>query len=111
MGFFDKLKNGLGKTKNSINEKFNNVFSSFRKVDEDMLEELEEALITSDIGMETSIQMIDKLRNKIKREKIEDEEAVRKALKEIMKETLEVAEPKLNLNTKPSIITGWHVSK
>ena len=104
MGFFDKLKNGLGKTKNSINEKFNNVFSSFRKVDEDMLEELEEALITSDIGMETSIQMIDKLRNKIKREKIEDEEAVRKALKEIMKETLEVAEPKLNLNTKPSII-------
>ena len=104
MGFFDKLKNGLGKTKNSINEKFNNVFSSFRKVDEEMLEELEEALITSDIGMETSIQMIDKLRNKIKREKIEDEEAVRKALKEIMKETLDIAEPKLNLNTKPSII-------
>ena len=59
MGFFDKLKNGLGKTKNSINEKINNVFSSFRKVDEEMLEELEEVLITSDIGMETSIQMIE----------------------------------------------------
>ena len=104
MGFFDKLKSGLGKTKNSINEKINNVFSVFRKVDEEMLEELEEVLITSDIGMETSVEMIDKLREKIKKEKIEDEEAVRRALKEIMKETLEVAEPKLNLNTKPSII-------
>ena len=46
MGFFDKLKSGLGKTRDSINDKFNNVFSSFRKVDEEMLEELEEALIT-----------------------------------------------------------------
>lgn len=104
MGFFDKLKNGLGKTRDSINDKFNNVFSSFRKVDEEMLEELEEALITSDIGMETSVEMIDKLRTKIKREKIEDEQDVRKALKEIMKETLEVAESTLKLNTKPSII-------
>ncbi|MFG6318271.1 MAG: signal recognition particle-docking protein FtsY [Clostridia bacterium] len=104
MGFFDKLKSGLGKTRDSINDKFNNVFSSFRKVDEEMLEELEEALITSDIGMETSVEMIDKLRNKIKKEKIEDEQDVRKALKEIMKETLDVAEPILNLNTKPSII-------
>ena len=104
MGFFDKLKSGLGKTRDSINDKFNNVFSSFRKVDEEMLEELEEALITSDIGMETSVEMIDKLRNKIKKKKIEDEQDVRKALKEIMKETLDVAEPTLNLNTKPSII-------
>ena len=72
MGFFDKLKSGLGKTRDSINDKFNNVFSSFRKVDEEMLEELEEALITSDIGMETSVEMIDKLRNKIKKEKIEE---------------------------------------
>lgn len=104
MGFFDKLKNGLGKTKSSINEKLTDVFSSFRKVDEDMLEELEEVLITSDIGMETSLEIIDKLRIKIKREKIESEEDVRKALKEIMKEILDVEEPKLNINTKPSII-------
>lgn len=104
MGFFDKLKNGLGKTKDSINEKINNVFSVFRKVDEEMLEELEEVLITSDIGMETSIQMIDKLRDKIRKEKIEDETSVKNALKQIMKETLDVAEPKLNLSTKPSII-------
>ena len=104
MGFFDKLKNGLGKTKNSINEKINNVFSVFRKVDEEMLEELEEVLITSDIGMETSIEIISKLRDRIKKEKIEDEEGVRKALKEIMVETLNVGNSELKLDTKPSII-------
>lgn len=104
MGFFDKLKQGLGKTKSSIDEKINNVFSAFRKVDEELLEELEEVLVMSDIGMETSVKIIDELRTKIKKEKIEDEEAVKKALKEIMKEILDVAEPKLNLETKPSII-------
>ena len=104
MGFFDKLKQGLGKTKNSIDEKINNVFSVFRKVDEELLEELEEVLIMSDIGVETSVKIIDELRTKIKREKIEDEQDVKKAIKEIMKEILDVAEPKLNLETKPSII-------
>lgn len=104
MGFFDKLKQGLGKTKNSIDEKINNVFSVFRKVDEELLEELEEVLVMSDIGMETSVKIIDELRTKIKKEKIEDEEAVKKALKEIMAEILNIAEPKLNLETKPSVI-------
>lgn len=104
MGFFDKLKEGLGKTKKTFDEKINNVFSSFKKVDEELLEELEEVLVTSDIGMETSIEIIDKLRTKIKKEKIEDEQDVKKALKEIMKEILDVAEPKLNLDTKPSVI-------
>jgi fused signal recognition particle receptor len=68
MGFFDKLKQGLGKTKSSIDEKINNVFSVFRKVDEDLLEELEEVLVMSDIGMETSVKIIDSLRQKIKKE-------------------------------------------
>lgn len=104
MGFFDKLKQGLGKTKSSIDEKINNVFSVFRKVDEELLEELEEVLVMSDIGMETSVKIIDELRNKIKREKIEDEEAVKISLKEIMKNILDVANPELNLDTKPSII-------
>ena len=104
MGFFDKLKQGLGKTKNSIDQKINNVFSVFRKVDEELLEELEEVLVMSDIGMETSVKIIDELRTKIKKEKIEDEEAVKKALKEIMRDILNIAEPKLNLETKPSVI-------
>jgi len=104
MGFFEKLRSGLGKTKDSINEKINNVFSAFRKVDEELLEELEEVLIMSDIGMETSVKIIGELRDRIKKEKIEDEEAVKVALKEIMQEILDVEEPKLNLETKPSVI-------
>ena len=104
MGFFDKLKQGLGKTKSSFGEKINNVFSTFRKVDEELLEELEEVLIMSDVGMETSIEIINRLRERIKKNKIEDEENVKIALKEIMKEILEVEEPKLNLETKPSVI-------
>ena len=58
MGFFDKLKNGLNKTKTSFDEKINNVFKNFRKVDEEFLDELEEVLIMSDIGMDTSIKKI-----------------------------------------------------
>lgn len=104
MGFFEKLKNGLGKTKNSINEKINNVLSNFRKVDEELLEELEEVLIMSDIGATTSSEIIDNLRTKIKREKIEDEEDVKKALKEIMKELLDVGDTNLDLKNKPAVI-------
>ena len=88
MGFFEKLKNGLGKTKDSFNEKINNVFSNFRKVDEELLEELEEILIMSDVGMETSLSIIDNLRTRIKKEKIEDENAVKTALQEEMKKIL-----------------------
>ena len=56
MGFFDKLKEGLGKTRDSFNDKINDVFSGFRKVDEELLEELEEVLIMSDIGVNTSLR-------------------------------------------------------
>ena len=104
MGFFDKLKNGLNKTKKSFDEKINSVFSSFRKVDEDFLEELEEILIMSDIGMDTSIKIINHLRERIKKEKIEDEEDVKKALREEMQKILEVTDISLHLNTKPSVI-------
>lgn len=104
MGFFDKLKQGLSKTKTSFNEKINNVFSNFRKVDEEFLEELEEALILSDIGIETSEKIIGNLRERIKKQKIEDEEEVKNVLREIMKEILDVTEPKLNLDTNPSVI-------
>ena len=104
MGFFEKLKQGLSKTKTSFDEKINSVFSSFRKVDEEFLEELEEALILSDIGIETSEKIISNLRDKVKRQKIEDEEEVKNTLREIMREILDIAEPKLNLDTKPSVI-------
>lgn len=103
MGFFDKLKQGLGKTKSSFDEKINNAFSVFRKVDEELLEELEEILITSDIGMDTSISIISKLREKIKKENIKDAEDVKQALREEMAEILNI-DNSLKLDTKPSII-------
>ncbi len=104
MGFFDKLKQGLGKTKENMEEKMNNIFSSFRKVDEEMLEELEEALIMSDIGMDTSLNIISKLRDRIKKENIQDKEQVKQALRDIMKKILEIEDSGLKLETKPSII-------
>ena len=104
MSFFDKLKAGLGKTKSNINEKFNDVFSNFRKVDEELLEELEETLIMSDIGMETSLEIIDRLRQKIKKENIKEVESVKEALRIIIQEVLEVNDKSLNLNTNPSVI-------
>ena len=104
MGFFDKLKQGLTKTKESINEKINDVFSNFRKVDEEFLEELEEALIMSDIGIETSTKIISNLRDRMKREKIEDEEQVKQALREEIEKILEISDNSLKLETKPSVI-------
>lgn len=104
MSFFDKLKIGLGKTKSNINEKFNDVFSNFRKVDEDLLDELEEILIMSDIGMDTSVEIISRLKDKIKKENIKEAEEVKQALRLIMEEILEVDSKELKLNTTPSII-------
>lgn len=104
MGFFDKLKNGLSKTKNSFDEKINNVFSNFRKVDEDLLEELEEALIMSDVGAQTSTKIISNLRDRIKKEKIENEEDVRNALREEIKAILDEVDNGLKLETHPSVI-------
>ena len=104
MGFFDKLNQGLSKTKESFNEKINNVFKNFRKVDEDLLDELEEALIMSDVGMETSVKIIDNLRDKIKTEKIEDADLVKQALREQMQEILDSVDSDLKLETKPSVI-------
>ena len=104
MGFFDKLKNGLNKTKKSFDEKINNVFSNFRKVDEKFLDELEEILIMSDIGMDTSIKIIGNLRERIKKEKIQDETEVKQALRKEMQKILDVTDISLHLNTKPSVI-------
>ena len=104
MGFFDKLKKGMGKTKTSFDDKLNNIFKSFRKVDEDFLEELEEILIMSDLGIDTSTKIISNLRQRIKKEKIQDEEEVKQALREEMKKILDVTDIGLHLNTKPSVI-------
>jgi fused signal recognition particle receptor len=104
MGFFDKLKQGMNKTKSSFDEKINQVFKSFKKVDEDFLDELEEILIMSDIGMETSVKIIGNLRDRLKKEKIQEEEEVKQALREEMQKILDITDIDLHLNTKPAVI-------
>ena len=102
MGFFDKLKNGLNKTKTSFDEKMNDIFSNFRKVDEDLLEELEEALIMSDVGANTSVTIINNLR--VKKENIKDEQGVREALRKEIQEIFDATDNTLKLETKPAVI-------
>lgn len=104
MGFFEKLKQGMSKTKTSFDEKISNVFKSFKKVDEDFLDELEEVLIMSDIGMDTSIKIMNNLRQRVKKEKIQDEEAIKQALREEIIQILSKVDRGLKLNTKPSVI-------
>lgn len=104
MGFFDKLKQGLNKTKTSFEEKMNNVFSNFRKVDEELLEELEEALIMSDVGVTTSAEIVARLRERIKKENIQDEEGVKQALRDEIKKIFDSVDNSLKLETKPAVI-------
>ena len=100
MSFFDKLKRGLGKTA----DKINNVFINFRKVDEELFEELEDALIMSDVGVETTEEIIEALRYRVKKEKIEDEQQVKEILREEMGNLMNVGDSSLNLSTTPSVI-------
>ena len=104
MGFFDKLKNGLNKTKTSFDEKMNDIFSNFRKVDENLLEELEEALIMSDVGANTSATIINNLRERVKKENIKDEQGVREALRKEIQEIFDATDNTLKLETKPAVI-------
>lgn len=104
MGFFDKLKNGLTKTKESFDSKINNVFSNFRKVDEEFLEELEEVLIMSDMGVDTSVKIVNNLRKKIKKENLKEEEDVKQALREEIQAIFNETDNTLKLETIPSVI-------
>lgn len=103
MGFFEKLKEGLTKTKNAIFKQVDNLFKSFVKVDEDMLEELEELLIMADVGAASSEEIISRLREKIKEDRITDPEDCRIALRDILVDMIGEGEP-LKLDTKPSVI-------
>ncbi|HHW23554.1 MAG TPA: signal recognition particle-docking protein FtsY [Clostridiaceae bacterium] len=103
-GFFGRLKEGLKKTRESITHRIDQVLVSFGKVDEELFEELEEILITSDMGMETSLRIIDELRQKVKSEKIIDPKGVRQAIKDIIASKLTDENTSLKLDTKPSVI-------
>ena len=103
MGFFDRLKQGLLKTKNAIVDKIDNLFKKFVKVDEDLFEELEELLISADIGVNTSMEILDELRDIVKSNRIKDPEEVKRELFEILRRMIGEHEP-LNLSTKPSVV-------
>lgn len=85
---FNKLKTGLTKTRDGLTDKINEVLKIAITIDEDLYEELEEILITSDIGMDTTIDIIERLRNKIRKEKINDPQEVKPALKEVIRDIL-----------------------
>ncbi len=103
MGFFDKLKNGLLKTKNAIVGKIDNLFKMFQSVDEDLFDELEELLISADIGVNTTEEILDELRDTVKENKIKEPELVKDELFAILKRMVGEHEP-LKLDTKPSVI-------
>ena len=103
MAFLDKLKAGLQKTKQALFSPIDQMLKAFTKVDEDLLEELEEMLICADVGAGATDEIIEKLRDDIKEEKIKDADEVRAFLKNTLKEMIGEGGP-LVLNTKPSVI-------
>ena len=103
MAFLDKLKAGLQKTKKALFAPIDQMLKAFTKVDEDLLEELEEMLICADVGAGATDEIIEKLRDDIKEEKIKDADEVRAFLKNTLKEMMGEGQP-LKLDTKPSVI-------
>lgn len=103
MGIFSKIKAGLQKTKTTISGGLTSLINSFTKIDEDFFEELEELLVTSDVGVETSVQICDELRMRVKRDGITDTMQIKGMMHDIIVEMLGI-DTSLQLDTKPSII-------
>ena len=103
MGFFEKLKSGLFKTKNAIVNKIDGLFKKFAKVDEDLFDELEELLIEADIGVMTTEEILDELRDTVKENRIKEPEEVKAELLSILRRMVGEHDP-LDLSTKPSVI-------
>lgn len=104
MGFFDRLKEGLKKTRDSISEKIDQVLVSFGKIDEELFEELEEILIMSDVGIESSTRIIEDVKRKVKENKVTDPKKVKDLLKEELAEILSDDKNYLDVKTTPSVI-------
>ena len=104
MGFFDKIKAGLAKTREALGDSLGSVFSGFSQIDDDFYDELEESLILADLGVETSVKATQKLRAVIKEQHLKTPEEAKAALKDILVDMLNVGSTQLNLSTKPSVI-------
>jgi fused signal recognition particle receptor len=102
MGFFEKIKQGLTKTKKALH--LDSIFSGFSHLDDEFYEELEEALILADLGMDTAVKAVDTLRQRVKEEKIKEPEDARECMKRILCEMLNVGDTAMNLSTKPSVV-------
>lgn len=104
MGFFDKLKSGLKKTRENLSSQVNNVFKAFIRVDEEFFEELEDALILSDLGCETTEFIISELRERTRAKRLTDGNDVKEELKAIISEILTERDTEMKLETTPSVI-------
>ena len=104
MGFFDKIKAGLTKTRDALADTLGSVFTGFSEIDDDFYDELEESLILADLGVETATKATDRLRKVIRERHLKTTEEARTALKEILVEMLNVGDTTLDLSTTPSVI-------
>ena len=105
MGFFDKLKSGLKKTKDSFLGKVDTILAGFGKIDEELFEELEDVLISSDFGVQTTEEILKKLREFVKANKLIEAAQIRTALQTIISELLDIGERGLDLDAVPTVIT------
>ena len=103
-GFFARLKQGLNKTRDALNEKVDSVLKVFKKIDEELYEELEEALITADVGVETSMYIIEELRGRVKEKHLTEAEQVKGEIAEVMAQILTDCDNKIITETTPSVI-------
>lgn len=104
MGFFEKIKNGLKKTRTAMASTFGGIFSGFSGANDEFYEELEESMILADMGVETSCKAVEQLRQRVREEKLRDAEEIRTALKDILVDMLNVGDTALCLNTRPSVV-------
>ena len=104
MGFFDKIKAGLSKTRDALNSTLGSVFSGFSEIDDDFYDELEESLILADLGVETAGKATERLRKAVREQHLKTTEEAKTALKEILVSMLEVGDTALNLSTTPSVV-------
>ena len=104
MGFFDKIKAGMAKTRDALSNTLGSVFSGFSEIDDDFYDELEESLILADLGVDTAMKAVSALRKTVREQHLKTTEEAKTALKDILVEMLNVGDAELNLSTKPSVI-------
>ena len=104
MGFFDKIKAGLTKTRDALGATLGGVFSGFSQIDDDFYDELEESLILADLGVETAMKATERLRRAIREQHLKTPEEAKEALKEILVDMLHVGDTQLNLSTAPAVV-------